>query len=92
MQNAEKEARDELVQSPRVSGDHRHPDDSGDEMNVHDEGAHHDGVDHYSNGHTSADEGDTTDGESDDQLDDDMMDKISSSPSIDDGGCPSFYL
>ncbi|EGC47992.1 SH3 domain-containing protein [Histoplasma capsulatum var. duboisii H88] len=84
MQNAEKEARDELVQSPRVSGDHRHPDDSGDEMNGHDQGAHHDGVDHYSNGHTSADEGNTTDGESDDQLDDDMMDKISSSPSIDD--------
>ncbi|QSS59096.1 hypothetical protein I7I51_08528 [Histoplasma capsulatum] len=89
MQNAEKEVRDELVQSPRVSGDHRHPDDSGDEMNGHDQGAHHDGVDHYPNGHTSADEGDTTDGESDDQLDDDMMDKISSSPSIDDDALAS---
>lgn len=59
-------------------------------MNGHNHGAHHDGIDHYSNGQTSADEGDTTDGESDDQLDDDMMDKISSSPSIDDGGCPFF--
>lgn len=30
-------------------------------------------------------EGDLADGESDDLLDDDLMDKISSSPSIDDG-------
>ncbi|PGH31839.1 hypothetical protein GX50_05391 [[Emmonsia] crescens] len=84
MRNAEKETRNDLIQSPRVSGDRRHPDDSEDEMNGHNHGAHHDGIDHYSNGQTSADEGDTTDGESDDQLDDDMMDKISSSPSIDD--------
>ncbi|PGH06757.1 hypothetical protein GX51_02198 [Blastomyces parvus] len=84
MRNAEKEANDELAQSPRVSIDRRHPDDSEDEINAHDHGAHHDGIDHYSNGHTSADEADITDGESDDQFDDDMMDKISSSPSIDD--------
>ncbi|KAL2370505.1 hypothetical protein RJ035_007107 [Blastomyces gilchristii] len=84
MRNAEKEAREELVQSPRVSVDRSHADDSEDEMNGHDHGAHHDGIDHYSNGHSSADEGDITDGESDDQLDDDMLDKISSSPSIDD--------
>lgn len=32
-------------------------------------------------------EGDLADGERDDILEDDMMDKISSSPSIDDGGC-----
>ncbi|OJD21076.1 hypothetical protein ACJ73_07587 [Blastomyces percursus] len=84
MRNAEKEAREELVQSPRIPVDRRHADDSEDEMNGHDRGAHHDGIDHYSNGHSSADEGDITDGESDDQLDDDMLDKISSSPSIDD--------
>lgn len=35
-------------------------------------------------GHYGED-GDIGDGESDDMLDDDMMDKISSSPSIDDG-------
>lgn len=34
-------------------------------------------------------EGDIGDGEGDDSLEDDMMDKISSSPSIDDGGCHS---
>ncbi|OAX80441.1 hypothetical protein ACJ72_05230 [Emergomyces africanus] len=84
MRNAEKEAKDELDQSPRVSADRRYPDDSEDEVNGHNRGAHHDDMDHYSNGHSSADEGDLTDGESDDQLDDDMMDKISSSPSIDD--------
>ncbi|KKZ61679.1 hypothetical protein EMCG_03788 [[Emmonsia] crescens] len=84
MRNAEKETRNDLIQSPRVSGDGRHPDDSEDEMNGYNHGRHHDGIDHYSNGQTSADEGDNTDGESDDQLDDDMMDKISSSPSIDD--------
>ncbi|OJD17297.1 hypothetical protein AJ78_02585 [Emergomyces pasteurianus Ep9510] len=84
MRNAEKEAKDELIQSPRVSVDRRYPDDSEDEANGHNRGSHHDDIDHYSNGHSSADEGDITDGESDDQLDDDMMDKISSSPSIDD--------
>lgn len=35
----------------------------------------------------SAEEEELVDGEGDDLLDDDMMDKISSSPSIDDGGC-----
>ncbi|EEH40987.2 hypothetical protein PAAG_02963 [Paracoccidioides lutzii Pb01] len=84
MRNAEKEAREELTQSPRVSEDRRLHDDSEDEMNRHTTVSHHDGMDQYSNGNLSAEEGDTTDGESDDQLDDDMLDKISSSPSIDD--------
>ncbi|PGH17621.1 hypothetical protein AJ79_00982 [Helicocarpus griseus UAMH5409] len=80
MRNAEKEAREELIQSPRVSEDHRNPDDSDDDIN----GSHNGGIDQYSNGNLSVEEGDIADGESDDQLDDDMMDKISSSPSIDD--------
>lgn len=39
-------------------------------------------------GHTgsTAEDGDLADAEGDDGMDDDMMDKISSSPSIDDGG------
>lgn len=53
-----------------------------------------DGIDMYddeddldgdlSHGH-DGDDGDIGDGESDDMLDDEFMDKISSSPSIDDG-------
>ena len=39
------------------------------------------------NGHYDHEDGDLADGESDDMLDDDLMDKISSSPSIDDGAC-----
>ncbi|KAK2734938.1 hypothetical protein FQN55_002335 [Onygenales sp. PD_40] len=78
MRHAEKDARDELDQSPRVSEDRRHNDDSEDELNGHGQ------MDHYSNGGMSGEDGDLADGESDDQLDDDMMDKISSSPSIDD--------
>jgi hypothetical protein len=41
-----------------------------------------------SNGHYDHEDGDLADGESDDLLDDDLMDKISSSPSIDDGKAP----
>lgn len=37
------------------------------------------------NGQYDQEDGDLADGESDDLLDDDLMDKISSSPSIDDG-------
>lgn len=40
------------------------------------------------NGHYDQEDSDIGDGESDDLLDDDLMDKISSSPSIDDGACP----
>lgn len=50
------------------------------------------------NGHYDHEDGDLADGESDDLLDDDLMDKISSSPSIDDGAylwqrfaTPSWY-
>lgn len=41
-------------------------------------------------GHTgsTAEDAEMADAEGDDGMDDDMMDKISSSPSIDDGGCP----
>lgn len=44
---------------------------------------------HGSTNGTNGEEMDMGDGEGDDGLDDDMMDKISSSPSIEDGGCYS---
>lgn len=43
-------------------------------------------------GQYDQDDSDLGDGESDDLLDDDLMDKISSSPSIDDGACPRQLL
>ena len=45
---------------------------------------------HNEIGGGSSEDGEITDGEGDDMLDDDMMDKISSSPSIDDGALFQF--
>lgn len=45
-----------------------------------------------SNGHYDHEDSDLADGESDDLLDDDLMDKISSSPSIDDGTAPGIGI
>lgn len=53
-----------------------------------------DGIDIYANDdmddnhNEMGEDDDATDGEGDDMMDDDMMDKISSSPSIDDGAYP----
>lgn len=91
LRHAEKDAADEQQRSPRVSwgdGDlqleSRPAEDSsiGQEANdgrraLDDPAARHD---------SPAEDVEMTDGEEDDGLDDDMMDKISSSPSIDDGG------
>lgn len=51
----------------------------------------HEGEDPYGlgrNAGTAGAEGDNSDAEGDESMDDDMLDKISSSPSIDDGGYP----
>lgn len=76
---AEQEARDDLATSPRVSLDHF---DNGDQD-------HHIDIVYDEPDDSMADlkgeDGDIGDEESDDMMDDDMMDKISSSPSIDDG-------
>ena len=93
LKHAEQEASDLHLRSPRVSQDL-----SGKELQLlHDveEGdsySGHDGEDPFGigrNGGTAGAggaEGDAGEVEGDDSMDDDMMDKISSSPSIDDGG------
>lgn len=105
MRHAEREAKDEMTTSPRVSMDRFDSEDHDENIDiVYDEpddlmaevGGSHDGQNghygHMENG--SREEEDITDGEGDDLLDDDMMDKISSSPSIDDGefGACRFYV
>lgn len=64
----------------QLNGNHYH-----EGMDIHDglEGID-DGLGHHNRG-AGSEEGDLADEESDDMLDDDLMDKISSSPSIDDG-------
>jgi len=47
---------------------------------------------HHDLGGGSSEDGDLTDGEGDDLMDDDMMDKISSSPSIDDGALDRHFF
>lgn len=98
LRDAEQETREEMLQSPRVSSDLTSTsEDQGDGLNLydHDDGtnghadAQQDGKAGQYNGRgTIIEDGEYADGDSDDGLDDDMMDKISSSPSIDDGGCP----
>ena len=72
-------ARDDMSASPRASLDHF---DGGDQN-------HHIDIVYDETDDSMADlkgeDGDIGDEESDDMMDDDMMDKISSSPSIDDG-------
>jgi hypothetical protein len=88
--------------SPRISMDHFDPEDhennidivyDGSEDSMAEIGGSHDGQNghygHMENG--SREEEDMTDGEGDDLSDDDMMDKISSSPSIDDGEFGAFH-
>lgn len=79
LRHAEQEARDDMSASPRASLDHF---DGGDQN-------HHIDIVYDETDDSMADlkgeDGDIGDEESDDMMDDDMMDKISSSPSIDDG-------
>lgn len=96
MRHAEQDARKEMSQSPHLSEDRRDVDNHHDGVDIYDEPedmTSETGTDDGRNGHysssmggVSAEEGEFADGEGDDILDDDMMDKISSSPSIDDGG------
>ena len=93
LRHAEQEASDLYLRSPRVSQDL-----SGKELQLlhdleEDNSYHnHNGEEAFALGHnggaagTGGAEGDGVEAEGDDGLDDDMMDKISSSPSIDDGG------
>ena len=85
------------TRSPRVSQDL-----SGKELQLlHEDGSSHDSTDGIGGsldphglqrggvgGGIAGQDGDATDGDGDDSMDDEMMDKISSSPSIDDGGYP----
>jgi hypothetical protein len=77
IRNAEQDSQAEIRSGPNNNHDYRgdkgvyrEPDDEED-----------DGDDN----HYDHEDGDLADGESDDLMDDDMMDKLSSSPSIDDG-------
>jgi hypothetical protein len=85
LRHADQDARNEMIHGPNLdesplNSDHYHGGmDIHDDMDVADAG-----LGHHGRGHGS-EEGDLADEESDDLLDDDLMDKISSSPSIDDG-------
>lgn len=88
--HAEQDARGEMSQSPdRLNVDDHGVDiyDEPEEMTA--ETGTNDGQNGQYNNGMGTEEGELTDGEGDDILDDDLMDKISSSPSIDDGGYPS---
>lgn len=61
--------------------------DDDDDIEEVDELGHH----HHKGDSGGSEEGDLADGESDDMMDDDLMDKISSSPSIDDGASRLFW-
>ena len=76
IRHAQEDSKAEIMGGPGPDGREMYED--GDEMDD----------DLGSNGHYDHEEGDLADGESDDLLDDDLMDKISSSPSIDDGKVP----
>lgn len=76
IRHAQEDTKAEIMGGPGPDGHEMYED--GDEMDD----------DLGSNGHYDHEEGDLADGESDDLLDDDLMDKISSSPSIDDGKVP----
>jgi hypothetical protein len=74
-----------MIHGPTLDENHLNADNYHDGMDIHDDMDVADaGFGHHGRGHGS-EEGDLADEESDDLLDDDLMDKISSSPSIDDG-------
>ena len=80
IRHAEQDSKSEILSGPSLNGNHEYRDgaDIYGEREETDEDIGREGeYDH--------EDGDLADGESDDLLDDDMMDKLSSSPSIDDG-------
>jgi hypothetical protein len=81
IRHAEQDSKSEILNGPASNGNHEYRDGVGvyGEAEETDEEIGHNGeYDHE-------EDGDLADGESDDLMDDDMMDKLSSSPSIDDG-------
>lgn len=81
IRHAEQDSKSEILSGPTLNGNHEYRDgaDIYGEPEETDEDIGRNGeYDHE-------EDGDLADGESDDLLDDDMMDKLSSSPSIDDG-------
>ena len=79
IRHADQDSRDEIMNGPRADEINGY----GDGIDMYDDNDMDDN--HNEMGGASSEDGDVTDGEGDDMLDDDMMDKISSSPSIDDG-------
>lgn len=79
LRHAEQETRDDMSSSPRVSLDHFDGGDQNHQINIIYDEADDSMAD------LKGEDGEIGDEESDDMMDDDMMDKISSSPSIDDG-------
>lgn len=78
VRHAEQDARNQMIHGPDLDESHLNADRYHDGMDIHDD------MD-AGLGHHGREEGDLADEESDDLLDDDLLDKISSSPSIDDG-------
>lgn len=74
IRHADEDSKAEMKGGPRADGHGMYEDEDGGEGDME------------QNGHYDHEDDDLADGESDDLLDDDLMDKISSSPSIDDGG------
>lgn len=70
-----------MIHGPNLDESHLNADRYHDGMDIHDDMD----VADAGLGHHGREEGDLADEESDDLLDDDLLDKISSSPSIDDG-------
>jgi hypothetical protein len=96
---AEQDSRNELLHGPRASGESLVIEDRHDEIEImydetedkaSDAVGTSDGQNEHHSHQSSAEDSDLADGEAEDALDDDMMDKISSSPSIDDGMYPSW--
>ena len=81
IRHAAQDSKSEISSGPALNGNHEHQ-DGGDiysEPEETDEDIGRNGE------YEHEEDGDLADGESDDLLDDDLMDKLSSSPSIDDG-------
>lgn len=97
LRHADDVIKSEMMHGPGVEDDHPEAgygdgidiyDDDDDDIEERDELGHH----HHKGDSGGSEEGDLADGESDDMMDDDLMDKISSSPSIDDGAFRLFWF
>lgn len=83
IRHADRDSKTEMLNGPIVDEKDDH---DRDEINMYDGPGHMNGDnDLRDESGGDSDDGDLVDGDADDLLDDDLMDKISSSPSIDDG-------